>query len=131
MTELSGAEALWLLGGTTEGRLVYLRGAHAQVRPGLHTLEHGLLVVRAPVQRAVVGRETLTYHADKPATAESEGWSVSAHGPAEVVDDPDEAAHYRRTLPGWAHGPHDTLVRIRPQNVSGFRLTRPRLGAHR
>ncbi|MFB6709763.1 hypothetical protein ACFCW6_34300 [Streptomyces sp. NPDC056333] len=25
-------------------------------------------------------------------------------------------------LSGWAHGPHDTLVRICPQTVTGFRL---------
>ncbi|MFJ5708287.1 hypothetical protein [Streptomyces sp. NPDC093105] len=27
-----------------------------------------------------------------------------------------------RTLPGWAHGPHDTLPRITPQTVTGHRL---------
>jgi hypothetical protein len=39
-----------------------------------------------------------------------------------VITDPDEAAHYLRTLSGWAHGPHDTLIRIRPQSVQGYRL---------
>lgn len=42
--------------------------------------------------------------------------------PAEMITDPDETGHYRRTLHSWAHGPHDTLVRIRPQTVAGFRL---------
>lgn len=52
------------------------------------------------------------------------GWTVTVTGPAEVVTDPDEAGHYRRALHGWAHGPHDALVRIRPQTVTGFRLAR-------
>ncbi|WP_371666158.1 MULTISPECIES: hypothetical protein [unclassified Streptomyces] len=43
----------------------------------------------------------------------------------EAVTGTDEAAHYRRTVPGWTHGPHDTLVRIRPQAVNGFRLLSP------
>ncbi|WP_326719888.1 hypothetical protein [Streptomyces sp. NBC_00243] len=30
----------------------------------------------------------------------------------------------RRTLAGWTHGPHDTIVRSHPQPVSGFRLAR-------
>jgi hypothetical protein len=43
-----------------------------------------------------------------------------------VITDPDEAAHYRRTLSGWMHGPHDTLLRLHPATVSGFRLARAR-----
>ena len=52
------------------------------------------------------------------------GWTVTASGPAEVITDPDEAAHYLRTLSGWTHGPHDTLLRLHPKTVTGFRLAR-------
>ena len=38
--------------------------------------------------------------------------------------DPDEATRYLRALPGWTHGPHDTLLRLHPKTVSGFRLAR-------
>lgn len=41
---------------------------------------------------------------------------------AEIITGSDEADRYRRTRPGSAHGSHDTLVRIRPQTVTGFRL---------
>jgi hypothetical protein len=34
----------------------------------------------------------------------------------------------RRTLPGWTHGPHDTLVRIHPQAIHGYRFTRATSG---
>jgi hypothetical protein len=41
-----------------------------------------------------------------------------------VISDPDEAAHYQRTLADWTHGPHDTLLRLHPKTVTGFRLAR-------
>ncbi|MCI4078808.1 pyridoxamine 5'-phosphate oxidase family protein [Streptomyces sp. MMS21 TC-5] len=125
MIEVSGTEALWLLEGSAQGRLVYLQRDLAVVRPAAHVMEYGRLVVRTPVQAAAVpGRALLTYQVDEIRSPSGTGWTVSAHGPADVISDPDEAAHYRRTLPGWAHGPHDTLLRLHPQQVSGFRLAR-------
>ncbi|MDI9886426.1 pyridoxamine 5'-phosphate oxidase family protein [Streptomyces sp. HNM0645] len=123
MVEISGTEALWLLEGAAQGRLVYVQRETAMVRPAVHLLQYGRLVVRTPAQAAAVtGRTVLTYHADEIRGAGGTGWTVTAAGPAEAITDPDEAAHYRRTLPGWVHGPHDTLVRIHPRTVTGFRL---------
>ncbi|WP_438296208.1 pyridoxamine 5'-phosphate oxidase family protein [Streptomyces sp. HUAS TT7] len=123
MVEVSGTEALWLLEGAVQGRLVYIQRESAVVRPATHRLEYGRLIVRSPAQAtALSGRATLTYQADEIKVAGGTGWTVTAVGPAEVITDPDEAAHYRRTLFGWAHGPHDTLVRIQPQHVTGYRL---------
>ncbi|MEU8542006.1 pyridoxamine 5'-phosphate oxidase family protein [Streptomyces sp. NPDC048717] len=133
MTEVTGAEALWLLDGAARGRLVHARREQILVRPAVHVLAYGRLVVRAPVQAdALTGRPTLTYHADEISTGAvagagvgpgaGAGWSVTVTGPAEPVDDAAEAAHYRRTLPGWTFGPHDTLLRITPQTVTGYRL---------
>ncbi|MFC8273997.1 pyridoxamine 5'-phosphate oxidase family protein [Streptomyces sp. NPDC057271] len=131
MIEVSGTEALWLLEGSTRGRLVYLQRELAVIRPAAHVMEYGRLVVRAPVQAAAaLARAVLTYQVDEMQPAGT-GWTVSAHGPADVITDPHEAAHYRRTLPGWSHGPHDTLLRLHPQSVSGFRLARPLHGAGR
>ncbi|MEV8018066.1 pyridoxamine 5'-phosphate oxidase family protein [Streptomyces sp. NPDC086554] len=123
MVEVSGAEALWLLEGSRLGRLVCVHKDAAIVRPAAHVLEFGRLVVRTPVPAAAVP-QTVTYHVDEIRTATGTGWTVTATGPAEVITDPDERAHYRRTLTGWSHGPHDTLVRIHPQTVTGFRLAR-------
>jgi hypothetical protein len=124
MIEVSGAEALWLLEGSASGRLVYVQRAVPMVRPAAHVLEYGRLIVRAPVAAsAFTGTSTVVaYHADHVHSVTGRGWLVSATGSAEVVTDPHEAAHYLRTLSGWAHGPHDTLLRIRPQNVNGYRL---------
>jgi hypothetical protein len=67
---------------------------------------------------------TATYHVDEIRTVTGTGWTVTVSGPAEVITDPDEAAHYLRTLSGWTHGPHDTLLRLQPKTVTGFRLAR-------
>ncbi|WP_405758503.1 MULTISPECIES: pyridoxamine 5'-phosphate oxidase family protein [unclassified Streptomyces] len=132
MIEVSGTEVLWLLEGSIQGRLVYIQRKVAVVRPAAHVMEYGRLVVRAPVQAATIrGRALLTYQVDEIRSPAGTGWTVSAHGPADVIADPDEAAHYRRTLPGWAYGPHDTLLRLHPQQVSGFRLARTVNGAGR
>ncbi|NML52572.1 pyridoxamine 5'-phosphate oxidase family protein [Streptomyces sp. R302] len=123
MVDVSGAEALWLLQGTTQGRLVHLRREVPVVRPAVHVLEYGRLVVRCPVQADIpTGRPILTYQAEDIRIAAGTGWSVTVSGPAEPVTDAAEAAHYLRTLPGWAYGPHDTLLRITPQTVTGYRL---------
>ncbi|MEU6934094.1 MULTISPECIES: pyridoxamine 5'-phosphate oxidase family protein [unclassified Streptomyces] len=126
MIEVSGAEALWLLEGAAHGRLVHIQRGQAVVRPAVHVLEYGRLIVRTPVQaEAAAGRPLLTYQADEVRLPAGTGWSVTVTGPAEPVSDPVEAAHYLRTLPGWAYGPHDTLLRITPQTVAGYRLGTP------
>ncbi|WP_326698814.1 pyridoxamine 5'-phosphate oxidase family protein [Streptomyces sp. NBC_01754] len=123
MVELPGTEALWLLESAAQGQLVYVRDEVPVLRPAVHVLEYGRLIVRTPAQAAALAaRASLTYQAHEIKVAGGTGWTVTVTGPAEVITDPDEAGHYRRTLHGWAHGPHDTLVRIRPQTVTGFRL---------
>ncbi|KUO20065.1 pyridoxamine 5'-phosphate oxidase family protein [Streptomyces dysideae] len=121
MIEVSGAEALWLLEGSTQGRLVYPQRDLTAVRPARHVWEYGRLVVRTPAPVAAVPNSA-TYHVDEVGTKTGTGWTVTVTGPVDVIDDPHETAHYRRTLTGWIHGPHDTLLRLSPQTVTGFRL---------
>ncbi|GAA2632347.1 pyridoxamine 5'-phosphate oxidase family protein [Streptomyces vastus] len=123
MVEVSGAEALWLLEGSSLGRLVYTQRDQTVVRPGRHTWEFGRLVVRTPAPAAAVPAAA-TYHVDEIRAVGGTGWTVTVAGPVDVITDPDEATHYRRTLTGWTHGPHDTLLRLHPKTVSGFRLAR-------
>jgi hypothetical protein len=121
--EVSGAEALWLVEGSSFGRLVYPQRGQTLVRPARHVWEYGRLIVRAPVQGAVVP-EVVTYQVDEIRVVAGTGWTVTLSGPTEVITDADEAAHHQRTLAGWTHGPHDTVLRMLPQTVSGFRLSR-------
>ncbi|WP_371582152.1 pyridoxamine 5'-phosphate oxidase family protein [Streptomyces sp. NBC_01314] len=127
MVEVSDAEALWLLEGSALGRLVYTHRDLTVVRPGRHTWEFGRLVVRTPAPAAAIPT-TATYQVDEIRAVAGTGWTVTVAGPAEVITDPDEAAPYQRTLPGWTHGPHDTLPRLHPKTVTGFRLARAEVG---
>ncbi|MGD3109850.1 pyridoxamine 5'-phosphate oxidase family protein [Streptomyces sp. YGL11-2] len=123
MLDISGEEALYLLAGTTQGRLMYEQREVTAVRPASHVLEYGRLIVRTPLPAAALtGRGTVTYHADHIHPTTGTGWAVTASGPAEVITEQGEVAHYRRTLTGWSHGPHDTLLRIHPQTVNGYRF---------
>lgn len=129
LTDMSGPEVIWLLEGASHGspvyrgRLVYTQREQAVIRPATHVMASGRLVVRAPVQTSVVeGRAMLTYQVDQIHPRTGTGWTLTVHGPAVVITDPDEAAHYRRLLPGVAHGPHDTLLRLHPQTLTGHRL---------
>ncbi|MDI3409220.1 pyridoxamine 5'-phosphate oxidase family protein [Streptomyces cavernicola] len=121
MVEVSGAEALWLLEGSTLGRLVYVQRERAVVRPARHLWGVGRLVVRTPAALGALP-SSVSYHVDEVDAETGEGWTVTATGPFDLVTDPHEAAHYRRALPGWTHGPHDTFLRLRPQTITGFRL---------
>ncbi|MFF7987055.1 pyridoxamine 5'-phosphate oxidase family protein [Streptomyces sp. NPDC007901] len=124
MVEVSGAEALWLLEGSSLGRLVYAQRDLTVIRPARHVWDYGRLIVRTPAAAAAV-TATATYHAEEIRAVTGTGWTVTVCGPAEVVTDADEAAHYWRTLTGgWSHGPHDTLLRLHPKTVAGFRLVR-------
>ncbi|WP_190124247.1 pyridoxamine 5'-phosphate oxidase family protein [Streptomyces inusitatus] len=119
---MSGTEALWLLEGSACGHIAHIHRGAVVIRPAVHVLRYGQLIVRAPVQENILtGRPTLTYHTGD-VRPDGSGWSITATGPAELVTDPDETAHHRRTLPGWAHGPHDTLLLLHPQTVTGHRL---------
>ncbi|GAA1916799.1 hypothetical protein GCM10009716_27430 [Streptomyces sodiiphilus] len=125
LVEVTGAEALWLLESAARGRLVYVERGAVCVRPAVHVLERGWLVVRAPARAAALSDgAVLAYHTDEAGQGDGTGWTVTAAGPADFVTDPHEAAHYRRTLCGWTHGPHDTLLRMSPRVVTGFRVPR-------
>lgn len=67
----------------------------------------------------------MTYHCDRFHRTSGTGWSVTATGPAQDLADTHEAAHHRRTLTGWVHGPHDTLLPFHPLTLQGHRLGGP------
>lgn len=123
LAEVTGAEALWLLASTPLGRLVYERREGVVLRPAAHLLEYGRLIVRAPAPATLSeSSPEVTYQADEVDPLTGAGWTVTAAGPVDAVTDPDEHAHHRRVLRGWSHGPHDSILRILPHTVRGFRL---------
>ncbi|MER8007038.1 MULTISPECIES: pyridoxamine 5'-phosphate oxidase family protein [unclassified Streptomyces] len=119
MVRVSGAEALCLLERSSLGRLVYTQRDLTVLRPAAHVWADGRLFVRTSAP-AAVGPVTATYDVEEIGAVPGTGWTVTVSGPAEVVTDIEDAAC--PTPGGRPPGPHDTVLRIRPRTVAGFRV---------
>jgi nitroimidazol reductase NimA-like FMN-containing flavoprotein (pyridoxamine 5'-phosphate oxidase superfamily) len=128
MVELPAAEALRLLAGVVWGRVVFSHQALPAVRPVNHILDDGHIVIRAHSGAAVLdpagSGAVVAYEADQLDETDRTGWSVIVTGTATLVRDPDQLARYERLLQPWMDGAMENVVRISPDIVTGFRLTR-------
>jgi nitroimidazol reductase NimA-like FMN-containing flavoprotein (pyridoxamine 5'-phosphate oxidase superfamily) len=127
LEELSTAEALRLLAGVPIGRVVFTRHALPAIRPVNHLVADGQIVIRSnpgTVLSAEVAPSgaVVAFEADELDADRHLGWSVIVTGVARLVDDPEEAAHYKARLRPWVSGEMDQVVRISPEIVTGFRL---------
>ncbi|WP_306955877.1 pyridoxamine 5'-phosphate oxidase family protein [Streptomyces sp. B4I13] len=129
--ELDGVEALRLLGSVSLGRIVYTRHALPTIRPVNHVLDGGDIVIRTHEGAALTSHTTqsghlgvvVAYEADSIDPDTHLGWSVVATGYAHLVTDPGELARYQAMLRPWVNRTMDYAVRIRPDLVTGIRLT--------
>ncbi|MFD4575476.1 pyridoxamine 5'-phosphate oxidase family protein [Streptomyces sp. NPDC058417] len=128
---LDGAEALRLLGSVSLGRVVFTRHALPTVRPVNHVLDGGDIVIRtheggALTSRAAAGGEegvVVAYEADAIDPDTHLGWSVVVTGYAHRVTDRRELERYRALLHPWVEQAADYAIRIRPDLITGIRLT--------
>ncbi|WP_406016438.1 pyridoxamine 5'-phosphate oxidase family protein [Streptomyces sp. NBC_00984] len=128
--ELTGTQALSLLGGASLGRIVFTQRALPAIRPVNHLLDHGQIVIlthqdsdlfaqaRDHGDRGVV----VAYQADDIDPLTHLGWSVVATGYCRPVADPDALSRYHRLLRPWPGPVMNCAVRIRPHLVTGIRL---------
>ncbi|MFJ8632428.1 pyridoxamine 5'-phosphate oxidase family protein [Streptomyces sp. NPDC093568] len=129
--ELDPAEAMRLLGSVSMGRIVFTRHALPTIRPVNHVLVDGDIVIRtregasltAHTRRADSEGVVVAYEADAIDPDTHVGWSVVATGYARLVTDPHELARYQALLRPWVQHTMDYAVRIRPDLLSGIRLT--------
>ncbi|MET8765684.1 pyridoxamine 5'-phosphate oxidase family protein [Streptomyces sp. NPDC004658] len=129
--ELDSDEALRLLGGVSFGRIVFTRHALPTVRPVNHVLDNGDIVIRTHEGAALTARVgqaggqgvVVAYEADAIDPDTHLGWSVVVTGYAHLVTDAEELARYQALLSPWVHHTMDYAVRIRPELVTGVRLT--------
>lgn len=130
--DLEPAEALRLLGSVSLGRVVFTRQALPTVRPVNHVLDRGDIVIRTHEGAALTSHTEATLDAGVVVAYEADaidpnthlGWSVVVTGYAHLVTDPAELARIRASLQPWfAMEGMDHAVRIRPELVSGVRLT--------
>lgn len=140
--EVSGAEALCLLRRSRLGRLVYTQRDLTVLRPAAHVWADGRLLVRTSGP-APEGPATATYEVEENRAVPGTGWTVTVSGPAEAAtaneaataddavtdaataDDAVTDGTRQRVPGGWTPGPQDTILRIRPRTVTGFRVSRP------
>ncbi|GAA2544197.1 MULTISPECIES: pyridoxamine 5'-phosphate oxidase family protein [Streptomyces] len=129
--ELDTDEALRLLGRMSFGRIVFTRHALPTIRPVNHVLDDGDVVIRTHEGMALTARAreaddrgvVVAYEADSIDPLTHLGWSVVVTGYAHLVTDPRELARYRSLLRPWVNRAMDYAVRIRPDLVTGIRLT--------
>jgi hypothetical protein len=129
--ELNSDEALRLLGSVSFGRIVFTRHAPSAVRPVNHVLDDGDLVIRTHENTALTSHAQeadgsgviVAYEADAIDPDTHLGWSVVVTDRAHLVTDPDELSRYQALLRPWVNQVMDYAVRMRPDLVTGIRLT--------
>ncbi|MFC5723989.1 pyridoxamine 5'-phosphate oxidase family protein [Streptomyces gamaensis] len=133
MVPLDRAEALRLVGSVALGRIVFTRHALPAIRPVNHVLDDGAVIIRThegaalvpAVEQAGAPGVVVAYEADVIDPVTRLGWSVVITGYAELITDPGELARCRALLQPWVDQRMDYAVRVRPDLVTGFRLTDP------
>lgn len=128
MTPLATVEALELLAQVPLGRVVFSHEALPAVRLVNHVIADGHIVIRAHSGAAVLGAAgadgVLAYEADRIDDRTRTGWSVIVTGTASLVHEPDRLARYESLLNPWIEAEMGHVIRIRPDIVTGYRLTR-------
>ncbi|MFK4105317.1 pyridoxamine 5'-phosphate oxidase family protein [Streptomyces sp. NPDC019531] len=128
--QLDSAEALWLLGTVSFGRVVFTQHALPTVRPVNHVLDNGDIVIRTHEAAALTSRTRQTeapgvvvaYEADAIDPVTHLGWSVVVTGYARLVTDAGDLARYQALLRPWVSRAMDYAVRIHPDLITGIRL---------
>ncbi|MCP9946742.1 pyridoxamine 5'-phosphate oxidase family protein [Streptomyces somaliensis] len=129
---LGRAEALRLLGTVSLGRIVFTQRALPAVRPVNHLMDGEDVIVRlhdgATLASLVAPADTagvvVAYEADAIDPETHIGWSVVVTGYAHRVTDEGELARFTARLRPWAEHPAvNAALRIRPDLVTGLRLT--------
>ncbi|HWG98889.1 MAG TPA: pyridoxamine 5'-phosphate oxidase family protein [Pilimelia sp.] len=129
LEEIPRCEALRLLAGAPMGRVVFTERALPAIRPVNHVLDGGNVVIRtnlgSAIASAVAHRPDMVvaYQADTIDAGTRTGWSVVVTGVARLVVDPHDTARYETLLRPWVDQENDCVVQIRPDIVSGYRLT--------
>jgi hypothetical protein len=132
LKELTDAESLSLLGSVSLGRIVFTMRALPTVRPVNHIMDDGRIVIRSHLGAVIVSPAdassgaVVAYEADDLDPVERLGWSVTITGTARILRDADQVAHYRGRLNSWVNDRPDDIIAIRPEFITGFRLTPPR-----
>jgi Pyridoxamine 5'-phosphate oxidase len=124
LSELSRPESLRLLASVSYGRIVFTELALPAVRPVNHVMADDAVVISTDLGTSALSHAgvVVAYEADAIDPVQRLGWSVIVTGVAQVVQDSDGAARYRRMLRPWTSEPSDHIIRIYPELVTGYEL---------
>jgi hypothetical protein len=125
LTQVDRAEALRLLGTVSLGRIVFTQHALPAVRPVNHLMDGDDIIVRLHEGATLASIVAPTDASGVVVAYETHiGWSVVVTGYARRVTDPGELARYAARLRPWVEHPAmNAALRIRPDLVTGLRLT--------
>lgn len=126
--ELTREESLKLLAGVSVGRVAFSHRALPTVRPVNHVFDDGHIVIRTHSGAALLGPAgaggVVAYEVDEIDPETHTGWSVIVIGTSTMVQEGAEQERYRRMLHPWITDEMEHVVRISPDIVTGYRLTR-------
>jgi hypothetical protein len=128
LQQLPEEEALRLLGSATYGRIVFTAGGLPTIRPVIHLLDQGDIVVRTHFGSAALENASpvvVAYEADLIDPVERIAWSVIVTGRAHLIDDADEVARYDEILDeSWIANPNTHMIRIEPEVITGYAVVK-------
>jgi hypothetical protein len=121
LAELDRSAAWKLLSTMAYGRIVFTQNALPAIRAVNHLIDDDHIVVRTRL--GAHANTVVAYEVDQLDPQKRLGWSVVVTGYAEPITDPIETARLSALLIPWVDTTTDTIIRIRPEIVTGFRLT--------
>jgi len=123
---LDEAECRALLGDSGIGRVAVSIGAVPAVFPVNYSVLDGDVVFRTGTGTkldAAVRKAVVAFQVDDVDPVYHEGWSVLVVGVADELRDPDVLARAEHLpLLAWAPGPHEHMVAIHPEFITGRRI---------
>jgi nitroimidazol reductase NimA-like FMN-containing flavoprotein (pyridoxamine 5'-phosphate oxidase superfamily) len=125
--ELSKDECQALLAGSHLGRVALVEGGRPLILPVNYVLDDAAVVFRtdegSKLDAAVRGAP-VAFEVDGVNRERQTGWSVLIRGQAEYVTDPTDLERLRRLpLVPWAPGAKPHYVWVRPEEVTGRRIS--------
>lgn len=128
LQELPEQEALRLLSNAPYGRIIFTAGGLPTIRPVIHVLVDGEIVVRTHFGSAALegtAPVVVAYEADMIDPEERIAWSVIVTGRAVLVTDAEEIGRYEAMLTeSWVANSTTHMIRIEPEVITGYAVVK-------
>jgi uncharacterized protein len=119
---------LGLLGSHRVGRVAVVSGGRPLIFPVNYVMDDGTVLFRTDPGTKLSGAHSqyyMSFEIDGIDEHSHEGWSVVVNGVGREVVEPNELARVQALpLMPWSPGDKQHWIRIRPETVTGRRITR-------